>query len=328
MKFGLFLQPYPRFGDIHGVIKTAQLADDLGFDTVGFGEQVVWPTSHLGTVSPTIFESTVLMTALALATKRIVIYPTILVLPYHHPVRLAKAIATLDHLCNGRLMLGIGVGWLEQVFPVMGVSFKERGAMSDEYILAMKELWTSERPQFSGRYVSFKDLVFEPRPLQKPHPPLIIGGYVRRALVRAAEFGDGAHPGSRPWEQLKEDLAYLRGLLKQKGRTMDRFPLCCEINYGATPPEIAAIRRKRGLHEFPPLSHDPDKALEQIAAYAELGFTHLVVRFPENTMPELHRAMERFSREIMELAKNNPEAMPPLKLQAKAGKEEGRGQIH
>ena len=260
MKFGLFLQPYTRFGDIHGVVKTAQLADDLGFDTVSFGEHVVWPASHPGTSSPIHYEALALMTALALSTKRVVIYPTVLVLPYHHPVRLAKALATLDHLCNGRLMVGVGVGWLEGVFRAMGAPFKERGAMSEEYIRAMKELWTSDRPRFQGRYISFEDVAFEPRPFQKPHPPLIIGGYVRRSLERAAELGDGAHPGSRTWQELKTDMASLREMLSKRGRSLEHFPLCYTVNYGTTPPEIADNLRLRGITEQPPLSHDSDEA--------------------------------------------------------------------
>ena len=240
------------------------------------------------------------MTALALSTKRLTVCPHVLVLPYHHPVRLAKGLATLDLLCNGRLIVAVGVGWYEEVFRALNLPFKQRGAMSDEYLRAMKELWTSDRPSFHGRYVSFEGIRFEPRPLQVPHPPLVIGGYSRRALLRAAELGDGATVGGRSWEQLKEDLVYLRGNLAERGRDFAMFRLLYQIDYAATHPGIANVLRLRGLPPAPPLSLNSGEAVEQVAGYAALGFTHLVVRFPGTTAQEVQEEMQSVRQNVIE----------------------------
>ena len=299
MEFGFFIQPYARFPDFDALMETVQMADQLGFHSVAFGEHVIWPTAQLNVIGPIHYDSIVLGTAIAASTKHIKVCFSVLVLPYHHPIRLAKSISTLDNVAHGRLIVGIGVGWLESEFETMAVPFKERGAMTDEYIKAMKELWTSDAPRFDGRYCSFKDIAFEPRPVQKPHPPLVIGGYSHRAIVRAAELGDGMHPGIRPWEKLQADVAELKRLLIQRHRDPRDFHLSYTVDFGVANEEISRQYRLRGIPEQPPLSFKPKQALKQIAAYAGLGFSHLVVRFPGSTHREVQDSLKRFHETIL-----------------------------
>jgi probable F420-dependent oxidoreductase len=152
------------------------------------------------------------MTAMAFvagATQRLIVDSSVIVLPYHHPVVLAKAASTLDLLTGGRVRLSIGVGHAKHEFDALGVPFHERGRVADEYLAAMIELWTSEHPAFRGRYVKFDRIAFEPKPVQVPYPPIWIGGNSRAAMRRAAR-----HDGWFPWlvtaDELPGCLDYIR----------------------------------------------------------------------------------------------------------------------
>lgn len=301
MKFGLSLHPYSVHRGLPQMFETVRRAEELGFDTASFGEHVIWPKSHTGVVDPTWYDCLVLATALAVQTQRIKVLFSVLVLPYHHPVRLAKALATLDVVSQGRIIVGAGIGWLETEFPPLGVPFNQRGARTDECLRAMKELWTSPNPTFQGRFVSFQDIEFEPRPFQKPHPPIWTGGYTRRALERAAEHGDGMHPGKRPFAQLTGDMAQLRDLLQRRGRHPDRFTLSYTLAFGREHPELArqyTVRGNTAGDAEGVLSDQPDQAMEELEAFARLGFSHLVVRFPASSPEELRDQMQRFQEDI------------------------------
>lgn len=299
MKFGLGLTPYSRFPDLASLQRTVRLAESLGFHAVGVGDHAVIPHSHASTLSPVWYDPLVLGTAVAVSTQRLRVTFNTLVAPYHHPVRLAKAIASLDVLSGGRVTVGIGVGWIEEEFQALGAPFHQRGAITDECIRAMKALWTSDRPSFHGRYVAFEDVAFEPRPVQKPHPPIWIGGGVRRTLERAAELGDGWHPLGRSREKLKRDIEELRRLLAARGRRMDDLDLSYTLYQASVAGQTSRHTRAAGGDEATVLSGDPDQAMEEIAALEGLGFSHLTIRFRGLTHQELCEAMERFQEDVM-----------------------------
>ena len=129
------------------------------------------------------YEPLTLLSYVAACTQRVGLGTSVLVLPYHNPLRLAKTAATLDVLSGGRLILGVGVGGVPQESEAMGSPYAERGAITDEAIAIMKELWTKEEPSFAGKYYRFSDMPFSPKPLQKPHIPVLIGGNSRAAIV-------------------------------------------------------------------------------------------------------------------------------------------------
>ena len=133
------------------------------------------------------------MAFVAAATTRIKLATGILILPQHNPVLAAKQIATLDHLSRGRILLGIGVGWLQEEFAALGVPFAERGARTDEYIVAMRELWSADKPTFKGRFVAFEGAYCRPQPVNKS-VPIIVGGHSEAAARRAGRLGDGFFP--------------------------------------------------------------------------------------------------------------------------------------
>lgn len=192
------------------VLAIARKADELGWDCMTISEHIVIPndmTAYMGRRFP---DSLTAAAVLAGATRRIKFLTYVLVLPYRNPVVLAKEVATLDFLSGGRIWLGVGGGHLEKEFEAIGVSFADRGKLADEYLLAMKELWTSDAPSFAGEFVRFSDIAFEPRPVQVPHPPIFVGGNSRPAMRRAAKHGDGWLPWLVKREDLPACLDYLR----------------------------------------------------------------------------------------------------------------------
>ena len=137
-------------------------ADELGYDMVTVPEHFVVPHSHLALSGPHYLHSTVAQAFIAGATQRIRVNSSVTILPLHHPVVLAKALATADWMSGGRITATFGVGWDAEEFDVLGVPFHERGRIADEYLGAMVELWTTESPRFEGKYVSFDDIAFAP----------------------------------------------------------------------------------------------------------------------------------------------------------------------
>ena len=300
MRFGVGLTPYSRFPDMDSLRITVQSAERLGFHAVSIGDHVVIPNSHVKTLSPVWYDPLVLGAAIAACTKTIRILFNTLVAPYHHPIALAKSIASLDVLSGGRVTAGIGVGWIEEEFKALGVPFQDRGAITDEWIRAMKELWTSPRPSFDGRYVSFGDIAFEPRPLQLPHPPIIIGGGVHRTLQRAAVLGDGWHPLGRTWARLRSDVDELRRLLEEQGRQAEGFPMSYTLYHGSVAGQTSRHTRRAGGEEATVLSGDPSEALDQIQKFDDLGFGSLTIRFRGLSHRELGDAMERFHAQVID----------------------------
>ena len=175
MKIGFSLLNNWGIEDAQALVDLAVRAEELGFDSV-------WVHDHVFNVGHVLdriggkpyYEPLTLLSFVAARTRRIRLGTSVLVLPYHNPIRLAKTAATLDVLSGGRLILGVGVGSIEQEMRAMGSTFKERGAVSDEAIAVMRALWTQEDPHFDGKYSHFSGMKFSPKPVQKPSIPLVI----------------------------------------------------------------------------------------------------------------------------------------------------------
>jgi probable F420-dependent oxidoreductase len=201
--------------------RMAKCADEWGYDMIAVPEHFVIPTEHVELSGPHYFQSTAAQAYLAGATERIMLNSCITVLPLHQPIVLAKALATADWLSGGRMMVTFGVGWLRGEFDALGVPFTERGRIADEYLAAIIELWTSESPRFAGRYVSFDEVAFEPKPVSKPHLPVWIGGDADAALRRAARFASGWWSFLTPPEKIAERLDFIKSQPDYDGRPFD-----------------------------------------------------------------------------------------------------------
>jgi probable F420-dependent oxidoreductase len=211
-------------------------------------------------------------------------------------------LATLDMLSKGRLIVGAGVGWMEEEFGLLDAPpFAERGAATDEYLQAFIELWTADNPKFEGRHVRFSDIIFLPKPAQTPHPPIWIGGQSRAALRRAARLGSAWHPvGAIPAaplepEELAENLAYLHRHAERAGRDPAEIQVSMKAPLYDASSDADGSRRR--------FSGSPDAVLEDIHAYAEVGVTHLIFDFRSPRHAETEERMARFAEEVMTAAK-------------------------
>jgi len=203
-------------------------------------------------------------------------------------------IASLDALSGGRFILGIGAGWVAAESAALGVPFAERGAMTDEYLEAMHELWTSRAPSFAGKYTQFSGLVFEPKPLQQPYPPIWVGGHSRAALRRAVQFGAAWHPINRSPDELRAGRAELTRLSKVRGRT--------------EPPTVTLrndVRVLRPGQSVPASTHggrvlagERAALVDQIVELADCGVGHLVLEFLAADGHELVEQITTFAEQV------------------------------
>ena len=213
MKLGFSLPNNQGMPHVNDLVTLAIEAESLGYHSVWVSEHLFHATyvaSRLGDAP--YHEALTILTAVAGATSKVRLGTSVLVLPWHHPVQLAKRVASLDDYSEGRVSLGVGVAQTEDEFENLGVPFSHRGRIADEMLTAMKILWTEKYPKFDGKFFNFNDLQFEPKPIQKPHPPLLIGGASRRAIERVVEHGDGWHALS----QSPQDIAPVVNELRQQ----------------------------------------------------------------------------------------------------------------
>ena len=313
MQFGFYLPNHGPNAQPGPLAQIAQAGDRLGYYCMVAGDHILVPNRiaspypyTVGGEFPTgesgeYFEQLTLLTYLAGVTERIRLAPSVMIVPYRPPLLAAKILATLDVLSQGRLILGVGVGWMAEEFAALDTPpFAERGAVTDEYLRAYKELWTSPEPEFDGKYVQFSGIQFLPKPVQQPHPPIWVGGQSRAAIRRAATLGDGWHPvGAIPAatlepEELAGDLATLHRFAEQAGRD----------------PSTLAVSMKAPLYDPGTMQSGPrhrfsgptDAILEDVHTYSEIGVSHIIFDIRGN---DLTRALERldwFAGEVMAAA--------------------------
>ena len=184
------------------------------------------PVSHLELSGAHDFHGIAAMAALAGATERIWVNSCIMILPLQNPVVIAKGLSTIDWMSGGRTTVTFGVGWDREEFDALGVKFHERGRIADEYLDAIIELWTKERPEFDGEYVAFRDVAFEPKPVQKPHVPIWMGGDADAALKRIARRASGWWPFLTRPDRIGERIDFIKSQPDYRGG--DGF----EVMYG------------------------------------------------------------------------------------------------
>jgi probable F420-dependent oxidoreductase len=296
----------------------AQRAEDLGYDHIWVSDHIVLPkkvdsfypyaADGVATFRPDepYFEPLAALNFIAGCTQRIRLGTHVLIIPYRNPVLTAKMLSTLDVLSGGRVILGAGVGWMEEEFQAMGLdTFKERGAVTDEYLELYKELWTKDNPSFQGKYYQISDSGFAPKPVQKPHIPIWIGGHTGPAIRRAAKYGDGWMPiGLRPPaildpEELGGKIARLRKLTVEAGRPEDAVALTFSTSVVFNDATASSREMMQG---------QPEQIAADLRQYQDIGVSNFIVNFQSpnwsntgNTVTELQENMERFSREVMTL---------------------------
>jgi probable F420-dependent oxidoreductase len=285
----------------------AHHAESLGFYAVEFGDHIVipegmksrYPYSETGDPPgwEDWLEQLTALSFLAGKTTTIRLITSVMVLPYRHPLLAAKMLASLDVLSKGRLIVGVGAGWMKEEFEALGLPpFEERGSVSEEYVLIFKEVWTSERPSFQGKYFSFNGIKFLPKPVQKPHPQIWVGGEGDAALRRAARFGDARYPiRGNPRYPLKtlEQLKYAIDRLHQHARVAGRNP--SEIQIGLVSPQF----RLDGRTTDELFMGSVDKVSSDVRSCQKLGVSYLSFDLLDSDLNRTISRMDEFAAQLI-----------------------------
>ncbi len=291
MKFGVCLPQYGREVSIDDLRAIATDAETLGFDSVWASDHVVTPEHMHANIGPIFLDVFTVLSHVSALTSRVKLGTTVMVTPYRNPLVAAKIIATLDSLSGGRVILGVGTGGAPDEFAALGVPETQRGARTDEYLAAMIELWSNDPPVYRGRFVNFEGVRFAPKPTQKPHPPIWVGGRSDAALRRAVRFGEAWHPTSIPLESLRERMSRLAGLSADAGRSnAPATTIHQAIDFDADGSGLSERRLGRG---------SPLQVAEDMAAYADIGIPVVVCNFRGADTDKIRRAMDTFARQVM-----------------------------
>jgi len=296
MKFGVTIPNNWGIEDPQQVLAFGPLAEELGYDSV-------WVMDHLfnnGYIRERLdgkpyYNPLATLSYLAATTKNILLGTSVLVLPYHNPIELAKYTATLDQMSGGRVTLGVGVGAMTEEFNALGISMKRRGSLTNECIAIMKELWTKEDPSYHSRRWNFSDLKFSPKPLQKPHIPIWVGGASPGALERAATMGDGWHPSGVVAEDYSISRRNIQELAMAAGRDPESLTWSARVEveaHGAPSSDRAASRARIS-------GSNVDQMITGIAAYQTAGVEHVVLALNTGEVARITDLMETISQRVI-----------------------------
>jgi probable F420-dependent oxidoreductase len=312
MHFGVSTMTRGPLATRAGYLAIAQAAERSGLGFISVNDHVVvpatinshYPYSEEGTWSGAgsgfCFDQLATLCFLAGCTTSLRLLTAVMVVPHRHPVLTAKMLATADVLSEGRVTVGCGAGWLKEEFDLLGAPYAGRGRATDEYIQAFKTLWTEERPALSGEFVKFDNVLFAPKPVQKPHPPIWIGGESAAAMRRVVRLGDAWFPGTNnpahrldTTARLGAAIDQLRSLAKQAGRDPAKIDLACSIQW---PVAWSADKATDGSRRL--FTGNAADMASDVAALEKIGVRHVALHFAAGTVEETCARIERFGQDL------------------------------
>ncbi len=315
MKFGFSAPLAGALSAPETLTRLAVEGEAMGFDYMTFSDHVVIPTDiesrypysetgefPAGARAPR-HEQLIAVAYIAAKTSRLRLVLSVMVVPHRPAVLTAKMLSTIDVLSGGRLSVGIGAGWMKEEFEAVGApDFAERGAVTDEYLDVFRELWTNPAPAFDGRYTKFSGVLFEPKPVQKPYPPIWVGGESGPSLRRCARIGDVWYPiGTNPAHLLdslpryRTAIARLRKYTVEAGRDAASVALAYSASgYGSDPGAKASDGEKRLF------AGGPAEVISDLRAMRELGVGHINFGFPAPDADATLASMKRFRSEVLD----------------------------
>ena len=314
MKFGLSTVTRGVFSSRANYMAVAKAAERAGFDFLSVSDHLIvpadlrthYPYTPTGVFAAAehghCFDQLATIAFLAGCTERLRLLTSVLVVPHRPAVLTAKMLATIDVLANGRLIIGVGAGWMKEEFALLGAPFEDRGKVTDEYLDAFRELWTKDAPSYGGKHVSFTDVLFYPKPLQKPHPPIWVGGESAGALRRAAKVGDAWYPGNnsqtKPLDtpaRLGAGIAEVKRMAEAAGRDPTALGVALLVQdffeWGQHKTQDGSARRM-----FTGTSAD---IVGDAAALETLGVGHVALRLGGASAAEAVERIDRFGREVI-----------------------------
>ena len=301
MKYGLILPNVGPMADIQILASLAREAEERGFSGVFLSDHISIPT-HLESAYPyrsdgrfpltaadQILEPVTALSYLAAVTQRVHLGFSVLILPYRHAVLNAKMMATLDVMAGGRLIIGAGVGWMEEEFRVLGADFVERGHVTDEHIATLRWLWGDTRSNGDGQPRIDLDAPISPLPVQKPSPPIWTGGISRPALLRAANLGDGWHGVRQSPEDVVRVVARIAELRQRSGMSMEGYEISLRAGLDISDEDFGGAGRT-------PLRGSPDQIFRDLAQYAQAGVSYLVLEPRAGSADQFIAQLDRFGQ--------------------------------
>ena len=288
MKFGFIIPHNFGLDDPDDVVNIGTTAEELGFDSVWVNHHILnvgYIFDRLG--SKPYYDAITVLTWVAAHTERVRLGTTVLVLPYLNPLVLAKTLATLDVMSKGRLNVGVGVGALKPESDALGSVYGTRGRYADESINIMRELWTSEDPEYDGEFYSFSEVKFSPKPAQKPGPPILVGGISRPALRRAATLGDGWHPLRPSMTELADNIQVIRRIATEARRDPSEIEVSVRTELDVTDSPSDG--------EASTMIGTVDQLRSTIEQYEKLGVSELVLSVSTNDVDRILRTQDRFA---------------------------------
>ncbi len=262
------------------ILAAARAAEDAGFAWLSCSDHPMVPASRAEAMGPTWYDAGSTLAFVAGVTSRIRLLSHVLVVPYRHPLVVAKQYGTLDHLTGGRVIVGIGSGHLKPEFRSLGADYERRGKVTDEYLRAIAAAWESDVASFQGETVSFRDAMVWPRPAQKPRPPFWVGGNSAAALRRAAKLCEGWIPWALPVEEFAQLVANAKTVRAEAGRT-DPIEMVAPLEIPAAMTADAALALLRSWVAAGATSFHLGVPADSFAEYIDrLGWigTHVIAR--------------------------------------------------
>jgi len=309
MKIGVSI---PRWPDVAGLKRFAQRAEELGFESVLAGDHIVLPTagtqqypytadgSFQRPTDEPFLETMTLLGYLAACTQTIKLGTTVIILPYRNPVVQAKMFSSLDVLSNGRVICGVGVGWLEKEFETLGVPYAQRGPMTDEFLEIFQVLWTQEDPQFHGRFYHIDGIQFSPKPVQQPRIPIWVGGHTQRALRRVAKYGDCWHTTRQTPDFVAQHLPYLRRQAERRGRDPAGISISLKRSLHFTD---IGLSEGRGVRTGGALIGATQEVIDDVYYCREVGIDQLTFDFRVDGMDRCIQVMEHLADRVLPVAR-------------------------
>lgn len=289
MRYGVAIPHANRFAGPDAIRAMARAVEELGFDSLWVSDHVIVPEGS-SYIPEHMLEPLAVLAYIAGETRHVNIGVSVLIVPYRDPVFTAKFLSSVDALSNGRLIVGVGAGWLQEEFAALSVPFEERGPRTDEYLKVYRNLWETETSSFAGRWKQYEKMRMFPKAAAERRGtiPIWVGGNGAPSIRRAAQLGDGWHPINLAPAQLATLAAEYRAQCEKFGRTPG--PICLRhMPGGRTRPDGGAW----------PLSGDAASQAADIRAYAEAGLDELMLSLAPRSVTDLVEMLRKFMREVV-----------------------------
>jgi probable F420-dependent oxidoreductase len=294
-------------------VELAELAERLGYHSVWFSDHVVMgrtaTTRHTANESgtraypdqPVMLDVVACMGAVAARTSTLRMASSVHIAPYRHPLSSAHQFATIDVLSNGRLIVGVGSGWDPEEFAAVGASYEDRGAVTEECIEVYRKAWTQPWLEHEGRFFTIRDVSLEPKPVQKPHPPIVFGAVTPAGARRAARVADGLYPMFLDSYADPGRFAHLRDIVLREAERNERDLSGFRLYAFASGLVVDAADELANRERRPTLTGTAEQVLGDLERFAEQGYSHVTMHFDvrSGSIGELFELAERFAVDVL-----------------------------